>query len=57
MKIGEFAKVNKTTIDTIRHYMDMSILNPDKNGTYYDFDDHAQKDTKRLSLKATRFHK
>lgn len=44
MKIGEFAKINKTTIDTIRHYMDMSILNPDKNGNYYDFDDHAQKD-------------
>jgi DNA-binding transcriptional MerR regulator/SAM-dependent methyltransferase len=44
LKIGEFAKANKTTIDTIRHYMEMSILNPDKNGNYYDFDDHAQKD-------------
>ncbi len=44
MKIGAFAKHNGTTIDTIRHYMEMSILNPDKINGYYMFDAQCQKD-------------
>ena len=44
MKIGEFATFNNTTIDTIRHYMDMSLLTPEKKGTFYEFDESDQTD-------------
>lgn len=42
MKIGAFAKHNQTSIDTIRHYMDLALLIPDKSGAHYDFDDLCQ---------------
>ncbi|WP_409226822.1 MerR family transcriptional regulator [Gudongella sp. SC589] len=52
MKIGEFAARNKTTIDTIRHYMDLSLLTPEKKGSYYVFNEDCQKDYNTvLSLK------
>ena len=44
MKIGKFAARNNTTIDTIRHYMDLSLLTPEKEGSFYEFDENCQRD-------------
>ncbi|MDI7742694.1 MerR family transcriptional regulator [Lysinibacillus fusiformis] len=44
MKIGKFGQVNDITVDTIRHYMDLGLLVPEKNGGHYHFDDNCQKD-------------
>ena len=30
MKIGKFGEVNNISIDTIRHYMDLSLIIPEK---------------------------
>lgn len=42
MKIGDFAKYNHTSIDTIRHYIDLQLINPEKDGIHYNFDDLCQ---------------
>ena len=35
MKIGKFGEVNNLSIDTIRHYMDLSLIIPEKRGHYF----------------------
>lgn len=35
MKIGKFGEVNNLSIDTIRHYMDLSLIIPEKRGTLF----------------------
>lgn len=44
MKIGTFAKQNGVGIDTVRHYMDLELLIPQKAGKQYEFDLQCQKD-------------
>lgn len=44
MKIGKFSDINKLSIDTIRHYMNLNLIVPSKEGTQYEFDEVCQKD-------------
>ncbi|MBN2899406.1 MAG: MerR family transcriptional regulator [Clostridia bacterium] len=56
MKISEFAQKNDITIDAVRHYMDLKLLLPLKNGGQYDFDNQCQADLEEIvALKAMRF--
>ena len=43
MKIGKFGEVNNLSIDTIRHYIDLSLIIPEKRGTLF-FDEYCQSD-------------
>lgn len=44
MKIGQFATKHNTSIDTIRHYMSLGLLIPEKNNAQYDFDENCSHD-------------
>lgn len=56
MKIGQFANQNNVSIDTIRHYMDLKLLLPVKNGHQYDFDQNCQNDFDEIQeLKSLKF--
>ncbi|PKM68319.1 MAG: methyltransferase [Firmicutes bacterium HGW-Firmicutes-2] len=44
MRIGQFAVENNTSIDTIRHYMSMGLLVPEKRNAQYDFDESCTQD-------------
>ena len=43
MKIGKFGEVNNISIDTIRHYMDLSLIIPEKREATI-FDEYCQTD-------------
>jgi DNA-binding transcriptional MerR regulator/SAM-dependent methyltransferase len=56
MKIGEFVKRNQVSIDTIRHYVNLELLLPQKRNSQFEFDSRCQKDFEDiLYLKALGF--
>lgn len=48
MKIGKFAEKNNLTIDSVRHYMELGLLLPDKEGSQYYFDKQCSEDVKDI---------
>lgn len=48
MRIGDFAKQHGVTIDTIRHYMDLELIIPERIGGHYSFDDICRRDMKEI---------
>lgn len=56
MRIGEFSKRNKVSIETVRHYIDLGLIIPYKNGAQYEFNEKCQKEIESiLELKALGF--
>ena len=48
MKIGEFCKKHNITHDTVRHYIDMGLLIPKKDGHHYKFDESHNEDIREI---------
>lgn len=48
MRIGEFSKKTSTSIDTIRHYIALGLLVPQKDGKYFRFDDRCEYDLEHI---------
>ncbi|MCU6710492.1 MerR family transcriptional regulator [Paenibacillus sp. J5C_2022] len=48
MKIGKFAQAHHLTIDSVRHYMEMGLLLPDKKGGQYHFDSQCSEDVQDI---------
>lgn len=48
MRIGQFAVENNTSIDTIRHYMSLGLLVPEKHNAQFEFDDNCTDDFQEI---------
>lgn len=57
MRIGELARRNNVTIDTIRHYISIGLLIPEKNGAQFEFSEREAENLRYIQeLKAMHFH-
>jgi len=48
MKISDFSKKSKLPVNTIRYYMRLGLLRPDKRASTYEFSDSCLEDAKRI---------
>lgn len=48
MRIGAFSEKFGQSIDTIRHYMELNLLVPEKSGGQYTFDEACERDLNRI---------
>ncbi len=48
MRIGAFAEKFGQSIDTIRHYMELNLIAPEKSGGQYTFDEACERDFQRI---------
>jgi DNA-binding transcriptional MerR regulator/SAM-dependent methyltransferase len=48
MRIGEFAKKHGVTIDTVRHYMELELIIPEKVGGQYFFDETCNSEIEEI---------
>lgn len=48
MKISDFSKKSKLPVNTIRYYMRLGLLKPDKRASAYEFSDSCLEDAKRI---------
>lgn len=56
MKIGQFAKKYDVSIDTVRYYMELELLVPEKSGGQYEFDENCANSLEEiLWLKSAEF--
>lgn len=56
MRIGEFAKNNNISIDTVRYYIQLNLIHPIRKGKYFYFEHQQQKQLdKILKYKEMRF--
>jgi len=56
MKISEFANRYDVSNDTVRYYMELNLLNPEKNGGHYNFDEKCEEQMREiLNLKKMDF--
>lgn len=56
MKIGEFAKKYNIPISSVRHYINLGILMPERNGTQFNFRPHDLNDMETVNnLKSAGF--
>jgi len=56
MKISEFSNEYDVSNDTVRYYMELNLLNPEKNGGHYNFDEKCEEQMREiLNLKKMDF--
>lgn len=56
MRIGEFSRRHNVTVDSIRHYIDLGLILPEKDGAHFSFGDVCSLDIEEIKrLKKLKF--